>query len=453
MLNLEGLKVDSRAEVGEDSYVFTVSATGAPPNCCPQPLVRNGTKVVTYRDLPMHGRRVAIRVDRQRYLCRACGRTRYVEVPHMNETNMMTQRLVDYIITRSMETQFTALGRELGVDEGTVRRIFRRFAKVQLERLNIETPEVMGLDEIHILSKFRGVVTNVKERTLVDILPNRSKKAIIAYLSGIKDKERIKVVAMDMWTPYKDAVNLVLPHAKIVVDKFHVVRMANDAMERIRKSHRLSLPTKSRLQLKDDRWILLRNQEDLPAFKLMIMETWFDRFPDLKAGYEAKEAFRAVWTATTVDEAKARYDKWEEQLPDSCADAFIDLRIAMRNWREEIFAHFEARVTNAYTEAINGIARIVNRAGRGYSFEVLRAKMLLNYSNHKMVWGGGMAMATKPRMFRRSINEEPVPYVPTKAPTITLPIALGVPFWRLQRTEKMKLHQPRILDENWLSVF
>jgi transposase len=224
----------------------------------------------------------------------------------------------------------------------------------------------------------------------------------------------------------------VLPHAKIVVDKFHVVRMANEAMERIRKAHRLTLPTKSRLQLKDDRWILLHNEEDIPAFKRMIMETWFDRFPDLKDGHAAKESFRAIWTATTVDDAKARYDKWEDQLPDSCADAFIDLRIAMRNWREEIFNHFEFRITNAYTEAINGIARIVNRAGRGYSFEVLRAKMLLNHANHKIEHGGGMTMKKPMKL------------------GITLPIAFGIPFWKLTDPRRMKLNQPYILPDWWL---
>lgn len=429
MLNLDGIVVENRAETAAQ-YDFIVRAKTAAPLCCLTPPVRNGLKRVKYLDLPMHGRHVVIWADRQRFKC-SCGKTLYQPIPHMNDTNMMTQRLVDYIITRSMETTFASLSRELGVSEGTVRGIFRRFAKVQLDRLNIETPEVMGLDEIHILSQFRGVVTNVKERTLVDILPNRSKASIIKYLSQIKDRDTIKVVAMDMWKPYKDAVNLVLPHAKIVVDKFHVVRMASEAMERIRKAHRLTLPTKSRLQLKDDRWILLRNQEDLAAHKRMIMETWFDRFPDLKAGYEAKEAFREVWEAATVEEAKARYDKWEDDLSDSCADAFIDLRIAMRNWREEIFNYFEGRVTNAYTEAINGIARIVNRAGRGYSFEVLRAKMLLNHANHKMEWGGG-------RSFRFDLNE-------TK-----FPIALGVPYWKLADPRRMKLHQPLILGADWL---
>ncbi len=382
MLNLSGITIRSKTE-DESSYEFVVGVDGVSAQCCTSPPVRNGMKRVRYRDLPMHGRHVAIVVDRQRFLCRHCGRTSYQTVPHMNDTNMMTQRLVAYIQTRALVNTFAALGRELGIDESTVRRIFRRFARIELAKLKIETPEIMGIDELHILSRFRGVVTDVGRKTLVDILPNRSKSAIISYLAALPNKERVRVVAMDMWAPYRDAVRLVLPHACIVVDKFHVVRMANEAMERIRKSHRMTLPTKARLQLKDDRWILLRNSEDLAAHKRMIMETWFDRFPDLKAGYEAKEAFRSIWTAASVTEAKARYAAWDEGLPDVAADAFVDLRLAMRNWGAEIFAYFEHRVTNAYTEAINGVARIVNRAGRGYSFEVLRARMLLNYAEPK----------------------------------------------------------------------
>lgn len=59
--------------------------------------------------------------------------------------------------------------------------------------------------------------------------------------------------------------------------------------------------------------------------------------------------------------------------------AFAELLSAMKNWREPIFNYFDHRVTNAYTEAMNGLIKIANRAGRGYSFEVLRARMLLNY--------------------------------------------------------------------------
>jgi len=109
----------------------------------------------------------------------------------------------------------------------------------------------------------------------------------------------------------------------------------------------------------------------------MIMEMWFDEFPKLKAAYEAKEGFRAIWTAKTSTEAKRRYEEWETSLDPEIEDAFINLLFAMRNWGKEIMAYFDERYPNAYTEAMNGIARIVNRAGRGYSFRVLRAKLML----------------------------------------------------------------------------
>jgi len=48
----------------------------------------------------------------------------------------------------------------------------------------------------------------------------------------------------------------------------------------------------------------------------------------------------------------------------------------MKNWRTEILAYFDHPITNAYTEALNGVAKTINRQGRGYTFEVLRARLL-----------------------------------------------------------------------------
>lgn len=385
VLNLTDIEVQSLNQTPA-GYQFVVRATTPPPVCCLTPPVRNGVKRVEYRDLPMHGRHVSLLVDRQRYKC-ACGKTLYQPIPCVSDANMMTTRMVEYIEGRSLETPFTALGRELGIDESVARRIFRRWADKELSKLKLETPEVMGLDEIHMASTYRGVVTDVKNRTLFDMLPNRNKATVLRFLSELPNKERVKVVTMDMWNPYRDAVQAIFPSAIIVVDKFHVVRMANDAMERVRKQLRESLTPMQRLRLKDDRWILLRNTEDLEAHRRMMMETWFDQFPQLKAAYDAKEAFRDIWNSKTSAEAKERIMEWDASLAPEIEDAFFDLRRAMTNWGKEIVAFFDHRYTNAYTEAVNGIARIVNRAGRGYSFRVLRAKMLLASNRQKREQG------------------------------------------------------------------
>lgn len=55
---------------------------------------------------------------------------------------------------------------------------------------------------------------------------------------------------------------------------------------------------------------------------------------------------------------------------------FRDLRVALHNWHEEIFNYYDNPVTNGYTESMNNITRFINRMGRGYSFEVLRARLL-----------------------------------------------------------------------------
>lgn len=127
MLNLTNIEVLSRTETPE-RYEFLVRPTIQRPVCCNVPASRNGTKRAKYRDLPMHGRHVTILVERQCYICPDCGETPSHDIPGMSDSNMMTQRLVDYIQKRSLETTFTALGRELDLDEAVVRRIFRNWA-------------------------------------------------------------------------------------------------------------------------------------------------------------------------------------------------------------------------------------------------------------------------------------------------------------------------------------
>lgn len=85
---------------------------------------------------------------------------------------------------------------------------------------------------------------------------------------------------MDMWNPYKIAVYTVIPHAKIIIDKFHVVKLANEALEKIRKANRQNVSTKERRQLMRDRYVLLKRRKDLNDFDDQIkLQVWTDKFP------------------------------------------------------------------------------------------------------------------------------------------------------------------------------
>ncbi len=241
----------------------------------------------------------------------------------------------------------------------------------------------MGIDEIHLIRP-RCVISNIGNNTIVNMLPNRDKKTVVNYLYQLEGKREIQYVAMDMWTPYRDAVQTVLPDARIVIDKFHVVRMANDALEKVRKGLREQLTPKQRRGLMHDRFVLLKRERDLNDQELLLLDGWTKNYPELGAAYRLKEDFCAIYEQSANQRAAiAAYETWSKAVVPEVRDAFSDLIRAFTNWQPFILNYFEHPVTNAYTESLNSLIRVMNRLGRGYSFEALRAKILFTEGAHK----------------------------------------------------------------------
>lgn len=384
ILNLPAYAVTDIHESEHDYHIY--AETVEPPitcaHCGSEDLVGFGRREQTIKDLPIHAKRVGIYINTRRYQCRSCWRTFYERLPATADNRMMTARLVAWIGKQSLNRTFLSIADETGVDEKTIRNIFRDYVN-ELERtVRFDVPQIMGIDEIHIIRP-RCVVSNIDSKTAVEILRDRNKKTVINYLSKLDNREHVRVVAMDMWEPYKDAVYATLPNATIVIDKFHVVRMASDCMEMVRKSLRASLTDKQRIGLKNDRHVLRKRESELVGLERIRLESWTRNFPSLGDAYRAKEEFYAIYDAGHLDEGFRRYEKWQASLTPNIREAFFPLTRAVTNWQPEIFNYFEHRVTNAYTESLNSLIRVMDRLGRGYSFEALRAKILFTEGVHK----------------------------------------------------------------------
>ena len=170
----------------------------------------------------------------------------------------------------------------------------------------------------------------------------------------------------------------------IIADRFHIMQHASQGVERVRKQLRASLNFNKRIGLIGDRWLFLSAREKLSADQTMVLEAVLEQYPTIKEAYHLKEAFRDVWLVTARADAEARYADWLKRVEASnVSEAFKPLTTALVNWREEAFNYLDVRLTNAYTEGMNGLARRMDRNGRGYSFPVLRAKLLMMYSAHK----------------------------------------------------------------------
>ena len=115
------------------------------------------------------------------------------------------------------------------------------------------------------------------------------------------------------------------------------------------------------------------------------METWTGAFPQLLAAYEHKERFYHIWGCATRRDAEKALAAWVDGIPQGQKEVWKDLVSAVSGWREEVLTYFETDtpITNAFTESINRLAKDKNRDGRGYSFEVMRARMLYTTKHKK----------------------------------------------------------------------
>lgn len=360
--------------------IYITAKCDNPPKACLKcgvigHVYRHGPVPARYRDSPMRGLPVVIEVQTQRYRCRACGGTFLQELTGVRQGMLMTERCASLIATQCLRDTFVQVAENIGCDEKTVRTL----AMEHIVKLNSEyrprLPEWLGVDETQIDGVMRCVITDVGNRKPVDMLPDRSKQTLALWLHQFKDRSMVKAVSTDMWKPYRDVVALMLPGVPLVVDKFHIVRTANYCMERVRIKLQKTKKAGDRRVWLMSKHILNKRYKKLRADQREKLDAWLEREPLLGQAYRLKEAFYAIFDMPK-EKGIAAFDAYASQIPAELEADFATLTTSMQNWRTQILAYFDDPITNAYTEALNGVAKVINREGRGYSFEVLRARLL-----------------------------------------------------------------------------
>jgi transposase len=382
-LDLQGMKTTGRVP-STDSLRVLAELTTVPGACphCPNSLFglkAHGTKSQTIKDAPMRGRTVEIVVKRRRYRCPVCGRTCLQPFAGVDERWGMTLRLVEFVERESLLKPFNQVAQETGVAPSTVRAIFREYVARLEEEVCFETPRVLGLDGVYIRRKERLVLTDIERRRVVQIAAGVKERSVAQALFRLPERKRVEIVTMDMSASLRRAVLYALPWAVIVVDRFHIQRMANQAVDRVRRRIHLGMTRYDRRLVMRDPRLLRKHRDQLKKMgKLDVVEEWLDRLPELRSAYDLKEAFFEVWYSSCSVFAWRRYEAWEKSVPEELRgrEAFGPLLTAVVNWGDEIFNFFDHRFTNAYTESANNLIKTVQREGRRCDFDTVRAKVL-----------------------------------------------------------------------------
>lgn len=393
LLNLPGIKpVDIRTQ-SKSIIIVAEMVDDTIPLCpdCNKPMHKHGKRPNIFADTPMQMQPVRLEIRRPRYRCESCGKMATPELTFLDEKRRATKRLVDAIRQRCLGTTFRAIAEQTGVAVNTVKNIAHDLIEELEETVHYETPVIMGIDEVNLAGGYRCVITNLATNSVYEMLEYRTQDHLKPFFKNLPDREKVEWVCTDMWRPFKRSFAKYLPNARLVIDKFHVVKMASEALEEERKKYQAELSKEERIYVKKSiRWLTLKRPDNLSPSERDALEIVRHKIPELSVAYDIKEEFFKIYDEPDRESAQNAFRGWEECLPSDRMPRFRDLAKTVHNHYEDIFAYWDApfKITNAYTEGLNGLIKMSNRMGRGYSYEIIRAKTL--YSEEARKVGSGV---------------------------------------------------------------
>jgi transposase len=396
LVGLDGMAVRGVDEVGDqlDLEVELVARAGCCPGCGRGSLTIKDRPVVRVRDLPVAGRPTYLVWRKRRFGCRACGRTFTETHPELPARQRVTARFRRRLLER---VRGGAAHAEVAREEHTTRyQVARAFGDGRDElQTPSRPPRRVSLDEAHHRRRreLATVVSDLDRRCVVEVLDGRSRRRVERYLRSLTEDARraIEVVSIDPYEAYRQAIRAELPHARIVVDHFHLVRGANTALDSVRRERqrqhgrrrpkgvrRSGHAATWRPELYRARHRLLKAGERLTERERRQLCELFAHDPIIAEAWGLKEAFRAVYRADTRADAERRLDHFLAAVDRSQLPAFRAFADGVRQWRQELLAYFEEPTTNGYAEGVINKVKVIKRRAYGLpTFTGFRERVLL----------------------------------------------------------------------------
>jgi transposase len=242
---------ETRDSLKEGKYEWFVEAVSLDlPTACPRCsgpaglLKPHGTKGRRLIDLPHLGRnstrlkRVNILVRLQRYLCARCGKSSLQPLHGVEGDERITARLKAYAAEEALLHSYKDVARLTKLAPRSVRELCAELTGHLEATERPGLSDVISVDGVYYARKERIIVTAPKRKIVVEVLRGGKAEDIIDDLVKRftpEERKRVKVVVIDMSSKLRAAVERAFPNARVVIDRFHVFKKANEAVDGVRE--------------------------------------------------------------------------------------------------------------------------------------------------------------------------------------------------------------------------
>jgi transposase len=276
------------------------------------------------------------------------------------------------VLDLEQECSIESVCRLVQVDWHLAWRIFERAVERGLARKPHRLPERIGVDEKSFARghQYESLVYDLDRGTVEYVVDDREQGSLERFFAQYTTPEltNVKAIAMDMWDPYIAATKAYVPDAdkKITFDRYHVMKIVLDAVDKVRKEEHQRLQEQGNDILKGTKYLWLWNEENIPDYR----REEFKRFQslDLKVcrARAIKENLRHLWSYYREGWMRNYFADWYHWATHSRLQPIIKAAKTLKAHLENIVTYARHHITNALGESLNSKIEKVKRLACGF---------------------------------------------------------------------------------------
>jgi transposase len=298
--------------------------------------------------------------------CRTDG-VHQVQVPWAREGSGFTLMMEALMMVLSAEMPVDAMADLLDEHDTRLWRVLMHYVERAHAKSDWSALRRIAVDETSARRGHRYVtnVLDAENSRLLLMVEGRSAEALAAFAHALSehggDSSQIAAIAMDMSPAYVKGATEHFPQARIVFDKFHVMVLAGQALDDVRRELQ-----REGVDLKGAMWSLRGNTWNLSEERQEQRKNLSRQYTKLGRAMSLRETLQAIYASPDREVAEAELDWWCAWAARSRLKSFRNLAKTVRKHWEGILAYFDTQLTSAAIEAVNGIIQLAKRMARGF---------------------------------------------------------------------------------------
>jgi transposase len=353
--------------------VVTVRPAARSPYCCgsgmPCTKVYDG-RWRDWRHLDVVGLRVRLRYRLRRLDCPRCGVTTEL-VPWADHGSCFTRQFEEVVAYLAQRTDKTSIAEMMGIAWRTVGNIVERVVARLGPRDLLDELTLIGIDELSYRRhhKYITIVTDHVRGRVVWAAEGKSADTLREFFRALGPERaaKLEAVTIDMSNAYIRAVTEMAPQARLIFDRFHVQRLAHDALDTVRREQARELSgTPDAKAMKKTRFALQKNPWNLTQPETERLAEVQKRNRPLYRAYLLKETLAGILDGHQANVAREKLVDWIGWAARSQLEPFKKVGRTIKQHLEGIVAYVSTGLSNGRIEGMNGKVRAITRRAYGF---------------------------------------------------------------------------------------